>query len=152
MFFSYFRIARILEVGIHNHGKDHLRPACRRRSLVKPKRRRAFTGNRFAVNGGTIGGAIANQKIHIGIVGIAAVREKAHTHLLGSALHLERDIVRARPARSNVLVRDKVIAVRGHALVRCHFPGVTVVLVVPIILFPVGIATKIIIQQGLDLV
>ena len=144
------RIAGVLVIGIHDHGKDHLRTVCRRRRLVQAKRCRTFARDGFAIHRRTIGRTVAQQEIHILVVGICSIRVKAHRHFLCAALHLQRHHVRARPTRSCFLIRNKVAVAFRHRLVGRHGPGVAFPVIVPHILFPVGVTSEILVQQILD--
>ena len=139
------RVVGVLVIGVHDDGKDHLGTVCGRGRLVQSKSDAAFAGNGFAVNWCAVCRAVANQEVHVGVVGIAAIGIERHRYLLGAALHFQRNVVGAGPTRSDILIRNKIFTTCSYSLVRGHLPSITVVSVIPVILFPISVAPEILV-------
>ena len=149
---AHIGIFRVVVVGVHHDGKCHLASARGARGLFNLEDCGLVALHGFAVHRRAVRGAVGEHQSHVVVRGMRAVRVERHADLRRAVLELERDYVRARPSRSQVLVRHPVAVAYGHALVRSHFPGVAVVPVVPVILFPVALAPEIVVQERLDFV
>ena len=149
---AHVGVFRVVVVGVHHDGEGHLATARGARGLRDFKDGGLVALHGFAVHRRAVRGAVGEHQSHVVVRGVRAVRVERHADLRRAVLELERDYVRARPSRSQVLVRNPVAVANGDALVWSHFPGVAVLAVVPVVLFPVGVASKILVQQVLDFV